>query len=451
MKIKSFFLLSIFLFSLNSNGQEPDQKKFNPNRLIVKIKEDKASFSQELFNHSLITSVKNLYSSVYIVETSNAVILQKNLNATGSFDYVEKDYRRSKRSLGTPKETSINHKNLNSRFTTWQSQFNDPYILIQWSFLDENQNGVSVFKAYEQRKIFPAKDVIVAVIDTGVDTEHEDLKDVMWTNTQEIADNGIDDDLNGYIDDVHGISTLERDSEGRATGNVTDQNSHGTHVSGIIAATQNNKKGIAGIASRAKIMAIRSIPSDGDELDIDVIESLIYAAKNGAKIINCSFGKSENEGGLAVRDALNFIHKNYDVLVIAAAGNDSKNIDHKYIYPASYDSENLLVVASTTAGGSKSYFSNHGKVSVDIAAPGSEIHSTIPQNKYKSYSGTSMASPTTAGVAAEVLSTYPQLSAVQLKKILLDSSTPVTRFEQFVLSGGRVNLYNALEEAAKNQ
>ena len=200
-------------------------------------------------------------------------------------------------------------------------------------------------------------------------------------------------------------------------------------------------------------MAIRTVPDDADELDSNIVEAYKYAAKNGARLINCSFGKELNEGGMVVRDVIDEIGKKYNTLVIASAGNDSMgpynwhDNDSKPKYPASFDSANLLVIASTTSSGSLSSFSNIGIKTVDVAAPGSNIYSTIVGNKYGMASGTSMASPNTTGVAAMVLGYYPKLSATELKAVLMKSSTPVAAFKAQIASGGRVNLKSALSKA----
>jgi subtilisin family serine protease len=199
-------------------------------------------------------------------------------------------------------------------------------------------------------------------------------------------------------------------------------------------------------------MAIRTVPDDADELDSNIVEAYQYAAKNGARLINCSFGKSNNEGGMVVRDVINEIGKKYNTLVIASAGNDSMgpynwhDNDSSPKYPASFDSENLLVVASTTSTTGLSSFSNVGKNTVDVAAPGSNIYSTLNGNKYGMASGTSMASPNTTGVAAMVLGYNPTLTAVQLKSVLMKSVTKVSGFGDKIVSGGRVNLKAALSK-----
>lgn len=411
--------------------------EYSLNRLVVKLKNGE-SFSKT----PEMTSAKNLFGNTYVVYTKeNVATLINKLNNSQKFEYVQFDYKSEKRDL--PKLEEVEKDFELNKSSDEFDQFNDPKTSNIWSFNDASSNGVSVNKAYQTYGGENKSEVIVAVVDTGVDYNHEDLKDVMWVNAGEIPGNGIDDDQNGYIDDVYGINTLKRDSNGNATGNPMDTHSHGTHVSGTIGATQNNGVGISGIASNVKIMAIRTVPNSGDETDVDVVESFIYAAKNGAKIINCSFGKDRNEGGMVVKEAIDHIGKEYGVLVVAAAGNSSRDIDSRPTYPASFESENLLVVASTTSRGSLSYFSNYGRKNVDLAAPGSSVYSTTPNNRYGSMSGTSMASPTTAGVAAEVLSQHPELSPVELKAVLMNTGTK-SRSYQSTQSGGRVDLFNAL-------
>lgn len=410
-----------------------------PTELVVKVKAGKA-----LPNFGSNSKVQNLFENVYIVRNSDVSVLEKQLKNNPNIEYTERNHRAEKSPLPTPMPVSAEiEKSMKAN-----ALFNDPKVERIWSFNDAAQNGVSVNSAYKLHGTSATETIIVAVVDTGIDYTHEDLKDVLWVNEGEIPGNGIDDDGNGYVDDVYGINTLKRDSQGRATGDNKDTHSHGTHVSGTIGAKQNNGIGIAGIASNVKIMGIKTVPNNSDETDVDVAESFIYAAKNGAKIINCSFGKSDNEGKNLIPDTLKYIQEKYGVLVIAAAGNSSQNIEKYPTYPASHTSENLLIVASTTNTGSMSGFSNYGKISVDVAAPGSNIFSTTPGNRYEMMSGTSMASPTTAGVAAEILSHYPNLSPIQLKKVLMESVTTNAKYTDKVVSGGRIDLLKGLELAS---
>jgi subtilisin family serine protease len=414
--------------------------KFDNTRLFVKITDAKA-----LPTSSLIKSTKHLFGNNYIIQTTDAVKLQKLLNNSPEVMSTHKNYFAGKRTL--PKMTAQKKGSDIFNFAA----FNDPKAGKVWAFNDASRQGISVNKTYLSPLGIQKEEIIVAVVDTGVDYNHEDLRSIMWKNTQEIADNGIDDDNNGYIDDIYGINTLVRDADGNASGNPMASHAHGTHVSGTIAAAQNNNIGIAGIASTVRIMAIRTVPDSSDETDADVVESFLYAAQNGAKLINCSFGKSHNEGGLIVNETIDHIGQTYGVLVFAAAGNDyGRNIDSRRTFPASFESDYMLVVASTTKRGSLSYFSNIGPKSVDLAAPGSDIYSTVPGNRYSNMSGTSMATPTTVGVAAEVLSHFPELSPIQLKSVLMDSVTPISKFQGKMVSPGRVDLFKSLQHTLNN-
>lgn len=415
---------------------------FNSAQLIIKTKPG-MSVPSSIF----IQNSKNLFENVYVVRTNNIAALEKSLKNNSTIQYMERNSRSNRREL--PKTSNVIPGALQLK-TFENNIFNDPLNENLWSFKDANENGISVNSAYRSHATSATKSIIVAVIDTGIDIEHEDLKDVLWTNHNEIPGNGIDDDNNGYIDDVHGINTVVRYTlSGHATGDVRDAHSHGTHVSGTIGAKQNNGKGIAGIASNVKIMAIRAIPDKGEETDVDIAESFIYAAKNGARIINCSFGKSTNENGKLITDTLNYIADRYGVLVVVSSGNAADDIDLHPVTPASFKSENILVVASTSIDGKISFTSNYGKISVDLAAPGNNILSTIPGNKYQFMSGTSMAAPAVAAVAAEILSHYPKLTYRQLKSILINSVTRVDGFQTKMVSGGRVDLLRSLDLARR--
>lgn len=427
-----------FLFmSLLALSMTTAHASVTPTELVVKMKAGKL-----LPNFGKNSKVQNLFGNVYIVRNNDVNSLEKQLKNNPDIEYTERNYRSERSTLPAPVEMKPQTERL-----LQANLFNDPKVDRIWSFNDAAQNGVSVNAAYKLHGTTATQTVVVAVVDTGIDYNHEDLKEVVWINENEIPGNGIDDDNNGYVDDVHGINTLVRDSSGRATGNNKDAHSHGTHVAGTIGAKQNNGIGIAGIASNVKIIGIRAVPNNSDETDVDVAESFIYAAKNGAKIINCSFGKRRNEGNNLIPETLKYIEDNYGVLVIAAAGNDGSDIDKNPTYPASHQSENLLIVASTTKSGSMSSFSNYAKLNVDVAAPGSDVYSTTPGNRYASMSGTSMASPTTAGVAAEILSHNPHLSPAQLKSVLMESVTTDNRYKNKMVTSGRVDLLKGLELA----
>jgi len=234
---------------------------------------------------------------------------------------------------------------------------------------------------------------------------------------------------------------------------------HGTHVSGIIAAKRNNGLGIDGIAGdgNVKIMSVRTVPN-GDERDKDVANAIRYAVDNGAKVLNMSFGKAYSPDKEIVWDAFKYA-QDKGVLLIKAAGNDNLNIDVDVHYPTLYNengvavSNNVITVGSSTSNVEdlKSNFSNYGKKSVDVFAPGSDIYSSIPtkDGKYKSNSGTSMASPVVAGVAALVWSHYPELNYQQVKEIILESVNKNDQLTEISVTGGVVDAYKAVQLADK--
>lgn len=250
---------------------------------------------------------------------------------------------------------------------------------------------------------------------------------------------------------------------------------HGTHVAGIIAANRNNDLGIKGIADHVKIMTLRTVP-DGDERDKDVANSIRYAVDNGAKIINMSFGKGYASDKGIVDEAVRYA-MDHDVLLVHAAGNDGANIDVKPNFPNKYYVDSIginegMADAWITVGASQwknnrdlvASFSNYGKNSVDVFAPGASIKSSIPANGYKEHNGTSMAAPVVSGIAALIRAYYPSLSAEETKNIIMDSVTPVTRrvriqnasgqrqrvrLSEISVSGGIVNAYEALKLAGE--
>lgn len=431
-KMLQLSLLTLSTFSLSTLANVSPE-------LIVKF--DK---NINLTNVPNVNNVQHLFGTTYVLRTTNPKLVETYLKKNYSPLYIEYNQRAQPTKLPTAEKISANDL-VNKVDEKNNTYFNDPQVNKIWAFNDASNHGVSVNAAYRVHAQSATTPVIVAVVDTGVDYNHEDLKDVMWTNAGEIPNNNIDDDGNGYVDDVYGINTLKRNSQGIASGDPMDTHSHGTHVAGTIGAKQNNRIGIAGIASNVKIMAIRTVPNSGDETDVDVAESFLYAAKNGAKLINCSFGKSSNEGKNLIPDTIKYIGEKYGTLVVAAAGNDSSDIDKRPTYPASHKNDNLLIIASTTSTGSLSYFSNYGKTSVDVAAPGSSVYSTTPGNRYESMSGTSMATPTTVGVLAEILAHHPELSPIELKDAIMANVTKVDKFKNKMISEGRVDLLKALD------
>lgn len=525
------------------------------------------------------------------------------------------------------------------------TQLQDTTAAREWFLKDpqaDTVQGISVEKTYATLLAGkPSRTVVVAVIDSGIDIDHEDLKDIIWINPRELDGNGIDDDHNGYVDDVHGwnfiggksgnvdndtyeltreymrlkgkyenvkkvsrrdkaeyaywkkidqryksykeksekdlnecdqqltiyksfnenllksiaiikshydvesitkqmIDTLsstdneikfakyiigvifQNSEEGDSLDEVADElayiidhngtvcdhyrvaidygynqsfNSreivgdnysdtnekiygnndvtgpdamHGTHVAGIIAANRTNAIGIKGIADNVRIMVVRAVPN-GDERDKDVANAIFYAVNNGAQIINMSFGKDYSPQKDAVDKAVQYAELK-GVLLVHAAGNDKDNIDVESNYPSRIykngkEAKNWIEVGASSSGVAQDLvgsFSNYGKKNVDLFAPGVDIYSTVPGNQYEDESGTSMASPVTAGVAAMLMSYFPDLTAIDVKEIMLQSarkfdgqkftrpdSSDKVSLDQLSVTGGVLNAYEAVKLAMK--
>lgn len=280
-----------------------------------------------------------------------------------------------------------------------------------------------------------SNEVLVAVLDSGVNLNHADLRANIWANPDEIANNGIDDDGNGFIDDVRGWDFVNNDN------NPQDDLNHGSHVAGTIAAVGNNGIGVTGVSWSAKILPVKFMNQFGQGSTANSIRALDYAVAMGAQVSNLSFGGN------------NFSQAQYDAIaaagaaghvVVIAAGNSSGNSDNFPIYPAAYNLPNIISVAATDSMDNLANFSNYGATSVDLAAPGVGILSTVLNNGYANMNGTSMSTPHVTGAVALMLSRQPNLSVAEIKSILLSTVDPVTALANRTVSGGRLNLNNAL-------
>jgi subtilisin family serine protease len=279
------------------------------------------------------------------------------------------------------------------------------------------------------------RDVVVAVIDTGVDYSHPDLAANMWVNSSELNGTpGVDDDGNGYVDDIYGYDFLQNDND------PYDENGHGTHCAGIIAAVGNNNQGVAGVSWRSRIMVCRFMDANGSGTVADAIEGIDYAVAMGVRILSNSWGGGGYSSALmtAIENA-----KNQGVLFVAAAGNAGTNNDSSPQYPANYSVSNVISVAATNHLDGLASFSCYGKQTVHIAAPGVNILSTVPGG-YAWYSGTSMAAPHVSGVAALLLSMNPSMSLPELKDRLIWTGDSIAALQDTTITGRRLNAYNAL-------
>lgn len=283
-----------------------------------------------------------------------------------------------------------------------------------------------------------SKSVVVAVVDTGVDYKHPDLAANIWTNTKEIAGNGIDDDGNGYIDDIHGWDFGDKDNDPNDNDTSKKQYGHGTHVAGILGAVGNNNLGVSGVSPNVSIMVTKHYrANDSVGYLWDIPQGIRYAVDNGAKVINLSLGSSSFDK--AQFEALSYANDR-GVLVIASAGNNGRNNDVTPYYPANYDLPNIITVASLDQNNNLASDSSYGFQSVDIAAPGVGIYSTFPDSRYATWGGTSMAVPYVTGAAALLLAANPKLTVSELKRDILASVQQVPALQGKVATGGYLDL-----------
>jgi len=274
----------------------------------------------------------------------------------------------------------------------------------------------------------------VAIVDTGIDTDHPDLAPNVLKSSDK-PNNGKDDDKNGYVDDTYGYNAIA------GKGSAQDDNGHGTHVAGIVAGRGNNSLGVSGVCWSAKLLGVKFMSSRGKGSTSDAVEAIQYAVKQGVKIVNCSFESSSKSS--ALKDVVDYA-QDRNVLLVVAAGNDGKNIDKSPVYPASFGDSNILAVAASTSTDGLASFSNFGSTAVDVAAPGENILSTYLGGGYKSLDGTSMAAPYAAGVAALLRKQEPDATYSDLRYAIRHKVDKPAAFKDKVAYDGRLNAAKAI-------
>ncbi|MDC9524184.1 S8 family serine peptidase [Pseudoalteromonas sp. Angola-30] len=323
----------------------------------------------------------------------------------------------------------------------------DPRFDELWGLNNDGQTGGTAdadIDAVEAWDISTgSRDVVVGVIDTGIDYSHSDLASNMWVNSSEVPGDGIDNDGNGFVDDVHGINAITN------SGDPMDDEGHGTHVSGTIGASGNNATGVVGVNHEVSLVGCKFLDAAGNGSTSDAIKCIDYMVglKNAGvnlRVLNNSWGGGGYSQALA--DAI-ASSEAADLLFVAAAGNDTIDNDVNPHYPSNYENASVLSVASTDQTDNISWFSHYGLTSVDMGAPGSAILSTTPGESYASYSGTSMATPHVAGAAALVLSINPELNTQELKELLMSSGDANTALQGVTVAGTRLNVNQALIDA----
>ncbi len=390
---------------------------------IVKLRSGLKSFNRidkELANYGKVERISTTFGEFRTVDSDQKLdLLSLNKSLNGEIEYIEKD---------------VTYKAFKHNPIT--DVVDDPKAASQWALSNVGGGWFSMAKAGEDINVVKAwaltkgsRDIIVGVIDTGIDYNHVDLKDNIWTNEAELNGKpGVDDDGNGYIDDIHGYDFVNND------GDPMDDNEHGTHCAGVIGAVHNNK-GIAGINANVRLMGLKFLSRSGSGEGADAIRAIDYAIKMGVNVLSNSWGGGERSQ--AMLDAIKAAN-DAGILFIAAAGNSSSDNDSRATYPCNYDVDNVVSVGSFANTGKRSMFSNFGAQKVHVFAPGSSILSTVPNNKYKKMSGTSMACPQVAGMMALLLS-QERLTPAEARERAIATSVHTKSLKGYSQSNGRMD------------
>ncbi len=352
--------------------------------------------------------------------------MARELNASGWYEFAEPDYHVHAAALP-----------------------NDPRLLdgTQYGLLNVAKPSADIDAATAWDLLHDATNIIVAVIDSGIRTTHEDLKDNLWRNPKEVAGDGVDNDHNGYVDDINGMSTV---ANAKGIISLEDEYGHGTHLSGIIGGTGNNGLGVVGVAWRAQIMTCRFLDATGGGSISDAVTCIDYARKMGARVINASWNGPDDS--IALYTAI-LASQEAGIIFITAAGNEKSNNDILPVYPGNYTLPSILTVTASTRDdtlwipGFGTSGSNFGTNSVHLAAPGQAISSTYNSSdaSYQTLSGSSLATAYVSGAAALILARFPYLNPTQVADRILKSVDVLPALKGKVKTGGRLNLARALK------
>ena len=433
----------LFFLLLNPNslfGHFNSYAEEGSNKILIKLKPRFDSTSSKI---SLKRSIPGLARAKKILSLKETGIQILDFSPGEDIDSLISD-------LKSNPYVQYAEKDFKMRFTGWIKKTNDPLFNQQWGLKNTGQviNGlggdssglkgasIKITKAWRISR--GKKKIVVAFIDSGIDFTHPDLQKNIWVNKGEIPGNGEDDDGNGYIDDINGWDFVNND-------NIPDDEieffPHGTNGAGIIAATTNNNEGIAGINWNVSLIVLKISPSLAE-----AVQAIEYAVKNGARIINASFG--ENISSDSMKDAISAAGEK-GILFVAAADDSSYDNDTIPFYPASYELPNILSVTATNKNDELADFASFGKNSIDIAAPGDDIITTsspgLTGESYQYVQGTSFATNFVTGVAALALAEKPFIKIAKLKKIILLNTDKLESLKDRTVTGGRLNAFKVLK------
>ncbi len=385
-----------------------------------------AGDSAAVLNNEDLNVERNLGQNSFLVKAKNSAGQLYSASADSAADFCAELLKN-----GTAKSCSPNY------VISVSATPNDPSFGQLWGL--RGDAGINAEAAWDQHT--DSENVVVAVIDTGVDYNHNDLKQNIWVNSAEIPGNGLDDDSNGYIDDIHGISAI-----GANRGDPIDENGHGSHVAGTIGGRGNNGTGVTGINWKAKIMPLKFLGANGSGSLAGAVEAINYMVMMRNRGVNVRVSNNSWGGGGFSQSMYNAIQSAHTagIIFVAAAGNASNDNDANPSYPASYDLPNVVSVAAIDSETNLASFSNYGATQVDIAAPGVGIYSTSKNGGYATLSGTSMAAPHVTGALTFLLSAFPALNNASIVNRLYVTAKPASTLTDVVKTGRSVDLARAM-------
>jgi subtilisin family serine protease len=413
-----------------------------PGELIVKLKDgvNKSFLAQKSSGISYDRSIKLTDQTLQVVtfnesEKGSLEHLIEKLNKMPEIEYAEPNFIYSivKPIIEKNVVSDLLNTQTDSYYTPVDPKFDQLWGIHNAGNLRGSVAGADVDAKRAWDVTTGSRSIRIAVIDTGIDYNHPDLADQMWVNSAELnGQPGVDDDGNGYVDDIHGYDFANND------GDPVDGNSHGTHCAGTIGASHNSI-GVAGVMKDVEFVAVKFLTDAGSGTTEAAIKSIDYATKVGVDLMSNSWG-----GGGRSQALLEAIERanNAGIVFTAAAGNSSTNNDSSPHYPSNYNVDNVISVAATTSADELASFSCYGRNTVHIAAPGHQILSTVKNGQYASYSGTSMATPHVSGVIGLLLANESGLTPLEIRDRVMETSDPVRALKGKTINGGRVNAYN---------
>ncbi|MCB9062305.1 MAG: S8 family serine peptidase [Halobacteriovoraceae bacterium] len=449
--LKSVLTLSLAFSTVSFAKTYPMSEEIDrvPGEIIIKLKDasDYNALSLNIQNATIERSFKTIAGKFVIVKMEDSLVLSglSILNDNENIEYAEPNYLYKIDDPIDPLSLDQISESLSELTNPIAETPNDPQFGKLWGLANTGDNDpkgltgvagadVNALEAWSITK--GDRRIKIAIIDTGIDYNHPDLKNNIWVNQAEIDGlPGVDDDNNGYVDDIHGWDFANGDN------NPLDGHGHGTHCAGTIGAEHDNGEGVAGVMGEVQMMPVKFLTDSGSGSTEAAIKSIDYATMMNVDIMSNSWGG----GGFsqALQDSIEAASKK-GILFVAAAGNSTSNNDVRPHYPSNYNVPNVIAVAAHSIQDSLASFSSYGKNTVHIAAPGKNILSTVTNGNYASYSGTSMATPHVSGVLGLFVSKFGRLPFDQVKEVMQKTSVPVATYKRKTISGGRINAYNML-------